>query len=135
MKYIFMTIFLMWAAMVDARTGKIPNEITVSGWVIAILCGILSKEAWWNNMLASVVLSVPFLIFHHKAMIGGGDVKIIAMLGAYVGIMEGLTILFVSFILAGVYGVCRWRKEGIRKAKVYYAPFLFAAGILWLCVQ
>lgn len=160
MKEILLNIFLMVAAVYDWKSGKIPNILTVGGWLTAILCDVVSGASWWYSVILSLCIAFPFFFFFRVRLVGGGDVKLIAMLGAYVGFSKGCVILLYSFLMAGIVGVCLhgfskkfWRQlqealsyllNCVRGGKKYsvseqfdpicipYAPFLWAAHVLFL---
>jgi prepilin peptidase CpaA len=80
------------AAVFDARTGRIPNRLTYS----AILFGLLAWTAWgfatagvWGGLLAAgasmaacLAGAVPAAVAFAMGGLGGGDVKLIATIGA-----------------------------------------------------
>jgi prepilin peptidase CpaA len=83
-------ILLAWAAVVDARIRKIRNWLTVS----LVICGFVQSFGALGaartvspgmsalGMLAG--FSLPFLLFAIGAL-GGGDVKLMAGIGAWLG--------------------------------------------------
>ena len=102
------------AAFTDWRSGRIPNWLTLPPLVIApVIYGILYG---WNGAFISVggiVICglVPFFL-HRQSAIGGGDVKMVAAIGAVTGMLVGLEIEFVSFLVAGLYALGRLAWDG-----------------------
>lgn len=97
------------AAVQDHRTGHIPNWITAPplllapvGWLVAggVTAGLLSAGA------IAVCGLVPFVLWRSGAM-GGGDVKLLAALGALIGISAGVEAQLVAFMAASVFSVGR----------------------------
>jgi prepilin peptidase CpaA len=116
------------AAVIDFRTGHIPNPLVASGLVagsvLHVLGGALelpSAEAsgllfaaWAAlEVLVGLVLCaiVPLTLFRIDAM-GGGDVKLFAVIGATVGPSLGLEIQLLAFVLLAVYALARLAYEG-----------------------
>jgi len=102
------------AAVIDHRTGMIPNKLTF----FALVLGVLLQSAFGglSGLIHSVLAAaacglVPVLLFRFGGM-GGGDVKLFAAIGALVGLEAGLEIQSASFILGALYGIVVWAKEG-----------------------
>lgn len=100
------------AAVWDHRTGLIPNVITYPLLAFgALLHLVLSAQLFpgvslWLILLetvagAALCALVPFLLWRKSAM-GGGDVKLLAGLGATLGPSFGLELELYSFLSAVV---------------------------------
>ena len=84
------------ACATDLRTRRIPNWLTFGGAAAALLfhlwtagsAGLLSSASGW---LVGVALFMPFFALRG---LGGGDVKLLGTLGAWLG---PRTILYVAF--------------------------------------
>lgn len=102
------------AAVTDARTGLIPNWLTLPSLLTAPLVHGFSAGPGalaWACLAALVCGLVPLLLFRHDA-IGGGDVKLFAGLGALVGVREGLELQLTSYGLAVAYALCALTYRG-----------------------
>jgi prepilin peptidase CpaA len=89
------------AAVFDLRERRVPNALTVTGVVVA-LC---MRLAWgWGSVieggegmvLAVLVGLAPFAL----GLLGGGDVKLLGAVGAFVGMHR----LFGALLMVGVVG-------------------------------
>ena len=95
------------ACIVDVRTRRIPNVLTfgaaLGGFVNQVLLGgldgALTAAGGW---LVGALLFLPF--FALRGM-GGGDVKLLAALGAWLGPRETLWLAAYSAIAGGALGV------------------------------
>ncbi len=111
------------AAVTDVIFHKIYNWTTYSGIVAALAVNTL--ENGWNNGYPALddslsglavcggLMLMAYVLFDHRGgiVVGGGDVKLMAMLGAFLGLEKGIDALLWTFVLgaaAGV-GVLIWR--------------------------
>ncbi|MBX3250770.1 MAG: prepilin peptidase [Myxococcales bacterium] len=107
------------SAVTDWRRGEIPNWLTLPPLVIGPLFWFLAGGAGVTgaklmiNSLAGIFFCglVPYLLFR-KGAIGGGDVKIVAAMGALAGLYHGLEFALAGFLAAGVYALGRLAWEG-----------------------
>ncbi|MDH5492197.1 MAG: A24 family peptidase [Myxococcales bacterium] len=102
------------AATSDWRRGEIPNWLTLPPLLIAPLAYALI----WGRGAALLSIGglfvcglVPFLLWRRHAM-GGGDVKLFASIGAISGVLMGVEMQLVAFVVASVYALGRLAWEG-----------------------
>ena len=106
--------FVSLCAVSDVRTRRIPNALTASGMLAGLAVNTLSRGApgFFDSLtglvLSGVVLLAPFAL----GGIGGGDVKMMAAVGAIVGARLGLTGLAVGIVLGGVVMVVHLARQG-----------------------
>lgn len=95
-------------AVQDVRSQRIPNWLTYSGLVAAltIRC-VLSGWPGLKSGFAGVLVGggIFFLLFLVGGM-GGGDVKLMAAVGAWAGAERALLILIATAIAGGMLGLC-----------------------------
>lgn len=100
-------MFTAVAAVQDIRTRSIPNWLTVPAFVLALVYHVMgSGWAGLGNSLAG--FAVGFGILFVLWLIGGGgggDVKLMGALGAWVGLKPILMVFFVSAFLAVIGGL------------------------------
>jgi prepilin peptidase CpaA len=102
------------AAVTDARTGLIPNWLTLPPLCAAPLFHLLQQGA--GGLLfalagALVCGFVPYLLFRAGSM-GGGDVKLLAALGALGGPQMGLEVQLIGMSFAAVYALVLLARRG-----------------------
>ena len=115
--------FMAVAAYTDLRWRMIYNATTYPGMAIALLINaigsLVEHQGWasqqvqrvagWIGLWPSVlgwlacggILVVCFVFFHLR----GGDVKLMAMVGAYLGPREGIEVLLWTFVIAAAIAV------------------------------
>ncbi len=106
--------FMLTAAVSDMRHRRISNRLNVLAAVSAfglqaVLVGTGGVLAGLQGLAAGlVVLFIPFAM----GMIGGGDVKFVAAVGAFFGARVTMTGLFIGVMLGGVVGAVSLLRKG-----------------------
>ena len=121
---------------IDLSHQIIPDVITLPG----ILAGVLSNLAtgrvtWLESLLGIVVGGGIFLviILASRGGMGGGDMKLGAMLGAFLGWKLGLLALLLGVLTGGTVALCLLMlgRKG-RKEAIPFGPFLALGGAITL---
>lgn len=106
---IALAALLLWAVLSDLRQRRIPNALVLAGITIALVSHFaalavvgrpLAGVVWWaplTGLAAGFVLLLPLYLL--RAM-GAGDVKLLAMVGAFIG-PGAVFSAFVCTLLAG----------------------------------
>lgn len=101
-----------YPGVVAALLGNVVGESVVRlSWVDADVCRRLGWIGFWPSLagllLCGGVLIVCFVFFR----IGGGDVKLIAMIGAFLGPERGLEAMLWTFVLgaSSALAILVWR--------------------------
>lgn len=117
----------------DLRTRRIPNALTFGAAIAAAVfhaltggaAGLATTAAGWG---LGVALFLPFFALRG---LGGGDVKLLGAIGAWLGPAAVLYVAFYSTLAGGLFGVVvavrtRYLRQALRNLK-----FL---GTFWLTV-
>lgn len=135
-------VLLLWlvlqAAVTDLALRKIPNVLVLSGLVLALALHLLAGPPWTLLSRWLAGLLVGFFLFLPLYLLRGmaaGDVKLMAMVGAFTGPLQALDIALLSFAAGGVLGLLlmaasgRWRR-GLANLRAMLAPMLLRlAGV------
>ena len=119
------TVVTAVAGWIDLRTGKIPNQVVIAGFLVGVAMHLWVHAAQshpesfsdWGYPLFNIGLGiivcglVPFLLFWTGSM-GGGDVKLLAVVGAALGPIVGLQIEFYAFIALTLFAPIKMAYEG-----------------------
>ena len=104
-------LLLLWGlvalVIIDIRSGLLPDAITLPllwlGLLLNPLLGSVSlPQALWGVATAWLFLQLVNLCYHslrRRQAIGGGDIKLFAALGAYVGWQGFLPLLLLASVL------------------------------------
>ena len=138
-------LMLFWAlgmiAWVDQGSKRIPNtalkDLLAVRTVLLLLECLLNQEYWLSVLISSGIGLVlgggMFLLCFLLARggIGAGDVKLLAVIGYYVGGGVIFTLIFLTTLLAALYSLIRLAlKKTSLKEEIPFAPFVFAGTIL-----
>jgi prepilin peptidase CpaA len=124
------------ASVTDLSRRKIYNWTTYSGMIAALgssAAGSLwlarggigeGRLAWWGwiplrqSLLGLAACGAVMLVCYVLFRIGGGDVKLIAMLGAFLGLEQGIEAMLWTFVLGACTAliVLVWRVGPVRLA-------------------
>ena len=142
--YSIMTCGLIVATFIDFKIQEIPDEISLVGIAIGFLLAftfpsVLGATARAHGLLNAFIGAVVgggsiFLLrimgkaaFKKEAM-GGGDVKLMAMIGSFFGLKMILLTFFIAPFLGIVPGVISKFKNCTEY--IPYGPFLSAAALV-----
>ena len=111
------------AAWLDLRVRKIPNWLTASAFVVAlVLRAPLGVGEFLDGLAAAGLAFLICLPFFALGGLGGGDVKLLTATGAFLGIDRLWGALLVTAIVGGVFAlmaVIRHRRGGETVANLY----------------
>jgi prepilin peptidase CpaA len=107
------------AAAFDWRTGRIPNTLTLGAMLLAvpIHAGLSAPgrtlDGVESSVLGAFMCAVPFLVGWRLGWIAGGDVKLIAAMGALGGISFGLESVFLGLFFAVAFVLLKLCWDGV----------------------
>lgn len=135
---------LLVITFVDLEFQIIPDRITLPGIVIGIVAGsMLMPDPFMRTTLLGYKASVIGLLsgggfFYLVAVLsrggmGGGDIKMMAMVGALMGWKTVLLTTFLGSLSGSLVGIFLmiFRGRG-RKAKIPFGPFLALGAVITL---
>lgn len=96
---ITLAVLALTAGVYDLRFRRIPNWLTAAG-----LCLGLAFHPWVGLQGAALGFGVYFALFALRAM-GGGDVKLMAAVGAITGPQNWVAIFLTASLLGGVLAI------------------------------
>ncbi|HHS50357.1 MAG TPA: prepilin peptidase [candidate division Zixibacteria bacterium] len=145
-----LTSAVIFTAVAIAVTGIdiphkiIPDELSIGGLAVGLILAPLRAGAWsglwWAFVSALFGALLLFLVrvggkaIFKKEALGFGDVKLIAMIGAFVGWRGVLLTIFAGALLGSIGGVIAmaFSKEAREERLIPFGPFLMAGGLVAL---
>lgn len=105
------------AAVTDARSGRIPNFVTLPPLLLGplVLLGLGGvRAALWSIAGIGVSAIVPGLFYRatRGGAIGGGDLKLLCAIGALSGPVCGLEVELVAFFVLAVLALLKLAYHG-----------------------
>jgi leader peptidase (prepilin peptidase)/N-methyltransferase len=163
--YMLLAASLVLVTFVDLTDWTIPNEVTFPGIPLGIVCSVIMlyypesllhvegpfELPIYNSILGVVagggtlwLLDKISLLLLKKRGMGFGDVKLLAMLGAFFGLYGVLIIIFIASVLGAVIGLAvvyahkpkgdegEQESEGISGHYLPFGPYLALAGVIYM---
>lgn len=131
--YAVLAAILITAAGTDMRLRLIPNRLTIPAIAFALAwSAAVQVPHLTSSLLGLAIAGGLFLVIAmlSRGGMGGGDVKLAAAVGAFLGLQYSLLGLFLAFIFGAVVGLILMALgKKRRKDYIPFAPFM-AAGCL-----
>lgn len=129
--YGFFAILLV-ITFIDWFHQIIPDPLSIGGvvfgWIGALVCLPISLvDSIVGSLVGGgVILAIALLYkaFRKIDGMGGGDVKLMAMIGAFLGWKMIFPVLFLASLFGSLYGVALMRRGGSGKTAVAFGSFL-----------
>ena len=121
---------------IDLQHQMIPDAITLPGIPVGLLINLATGRISWLDSSIGILLGGGLflvIILASRGGMGGGDMKLGALLGAFLGWKALLFALFVAIVLGGAIGavLLATGRRG-RKDPIPFGPFLAAGGAMAL---
>lgn len=139
-------MFLFCAALVvitfiDFDHQIIPDEISLPGIILGFVCSFfLPGHGWLSSLLGIAVgwgslalIFYGYLWLTGREGMGGGDAKLLAMMGAFLGLQAVPFIIFASSLVGTVAGLSIMavqRKD--RHLAIPFGPYLALGAVLYI---
>ncbi|KPU28066.1 peptidase A24 [Caloranaerobacter sp. TR13] len=134
-RYLFLTSLLVVISFIDYKHQIIPDSVLLFGFFITFIFKLLyySKVELLNSILGLLIGGLIFLIIaivSHGGM-GGGDIKLIALLGFFFGLKHLLLLMFLSFLIGAFFSIMLLLlRIKDRKDFIPFGPFISIAAII-----
>lgn len=142
----FIGFFLFTAALlviivIDFKHQLIPDIISIPGIFAGFAFSFANPFASWADSGLGILfgggslflITYGYYLLTKRVGMGGGDIKLLAMIGAFLGYQSLPFVIFSSSLLgtiAGVGAMIKQKKGG--QTVIPYGPFLAAGALLYL---
>tara|TARA_Y100000746_G_C15333299_1_gene378668 strand:- start:46 stop:846 length:801 start_codon:yes stop_codon:yes gene_type:complete len=142
----FFSTVLLVLAILDFKYFWLPQFFTLGGLLVGIASSLLIDLFNDFYHLSYLIYSITgallgFILFYllsyigeriyKKPVMGGGDLKLIALLGAWLGIKGLLISIWLSFIFAGIFVIFGLILKKIkRNQRIPFGVFLAFSGLI-----
>ena len=135
---------LIVLSVIDLYYQIIPDEISLGGIALGFALSFTGwTVVWWNALLGILLgggslLAIAFLYekLAHKEGLGGGDIKLLGMIGAWLGIQSLLPVVVLSSLFGSIVGlIYMFLQRKNLKTAIPFGPFLSIAALLFLLLR
>ncbi len=138
--------FMFFAALlviifIDIHHQIIPDCISLPGIAIGFIGSFFNGLVTWQQSALGVALgggllyavAYAYYAVTKREGMGGGDIKLLAMIGAFLGWQSLLYVIFCSSVTGSVVGlVAMLKQKKGGQTRIPYGPFLAGAAITYL---
>lgn len=97
------TLLLLLAVWWDVTTHRIPNQLVLLGLVMGMATSQLPNGIGWQDAALGGLTGLATLLpLYLLRILGAGDVKLLAAIGAFVGYPGVLTVALLTGLAGGV---------------------------------
>ncbi|MCP4293040.1 MAG: prepilin peptidase [bacterium] len=135
----FYLLLLLNIAIIDWQHMIIPHTLTITGMLTGLAFSIFTPLGIINSALgmllgAGIILAVSYgyKLMRGVVGMGGGDVMLMGMVGAYQGIWAVPAVLFGGAIMGTLYALTAGRGQVAGQNKLPFGTFLAAAAVVVL---
>lgn len=141
LEYLIFVFGLVVCTFIDLDHMILPDEFTLSGIVIGLVGAALNPQREFLDALFGMLMGGGFLwgmayvyyLLTKQEGMGGGDIKLLAWIGAIIGWKGIPFVIMMSAIIGSVVGIAfaAKQKAGL-KTMIPFGPYLALGAILYL---
>ena len=140
-RLVFVAVMIV-LCVIDFQVQILPDVITLPGVGIGLVAGSLLEPGWTSSLVGMVagggvlwVVGEGYLRIRGQQGMGMGDVKMLAMIGAFLGWPSMLITLLLASVLGSVVGVAMvLLNRGGMQSALPFGSFLAVSALISTCV-
>lgn len=142
-EYLVFMFGLLTISVIDLKHMLIPDMLSIPGIFIGVLGSLLNPEREFLHSLFGVILGggifwvagSAYYLVRKEHGIGGGDIKLLAWIGAVLGWASVPFVILFSSVIGTVVGLgVIIKTKGGMKSMLPFGPFLALAAIVYILV-
>ena len=139
--FLFFALALVTISFIDLQHMIIPDIISLPGIAVGFAASFFAGHISWQDSLIGIVAgggSLFLVAFCYERLtgkegMGGGDIKLLAMIGAWMGWRPLPLVVLISALLGAVIGGVYLVASGKgTRARIPFGPFLSLGALLFL---
>jgi leader peptidase (prepilin peptidase)/N-methyltransferase len=139
--YFLFTAALLVIIWIDIHHQIIPDIISLPGIVVGFLFSLINPFVSWQDSLIGILagggvlygVAALYYLWRKQEGMGGGDIKLLGMIGAFLGWQSLPFIIFASSLSGSIIGILAMLKQGKGgKTRIPFGPFLSLAALVYL---
>lgn len=143
-KAFVITTVLIPTIFIDIDERMIPDRFSIGLLIFGFVFSFFDPGMTWHGSAIGIVVGggLFFIVaegYHlmtGREGMGGGDIKLIAAIGAFMGWYPVLMVIFISSMLGSIYGIFAMivLKKG-RLTEIPFGPFISIAALLYFLLS
>jgi leader peptidase (prepilin peptidase)/N-methyltransferase len=124
-------------SFIDLHTTFIPDSISISGIILGLALSVfrgLALTSLIGATAGAVLISMTIIVgkrVYKQDVMGYGDIKLAALIGAFVGWAGVLLTIMIGSFLGSVYGLIQIKRGKLTmKSQIPFGPYLAIGGII-----
>ncbi len=139
--YLVFTLALVAVVFIDMRYQIIPDSISLPGIVCGFILSLAPGGIGWQTSLIGLLIgggslyaiALGYYLITRREGMGGGDIKLLAMIGAFLGWQSLPFVIFASAAGGAIFGIGAMIQQGKGgKTVIPYGPFMSLAAVAFL---
>ena len=139
--YFLFVAALLVVIFIDLKHQLIPDLISLPGIVIGFAVSFVNPFITWQDAALGFLIgggllygiALGYYLLTKRVGMGGGDIKLLAMIGVFLGWQSLPFVVFSSSVLGSLVGVGTMiKKKKGGKTMIPYGPFLSVGALLYL---
>ncbi len=135
---------LLAIIFIDIDHQIIPDVISLPGIVLGFAGSFFNPLVSWQQSALGILIgggllytiALAYMLLTRREGMGGGDIKLLAMIGAFLGWQSLLYVIFASSLIGSVVGIAVMRIQGKgSRTRIPFGPFLALAAMSYLFFQ
>jgi leader peptidase (prepilin peptidase)/N-methyltransferase len=149
LSFAFFFYFVFAAALlviifIDIHHQIIPDVLSLPGIIIGFAGSFINPLVSWQQSGLGILIgggilygiALGYYLLTRRDGMGGGDIKLLAMIGAFLGWQSLLYVVFASSLTGSIVGILAMLRQGRGgRTRIPFGPFLALSALSWLFFQ